>query len=80
MFSKKAMLRLKTDNMLESWGLLAILMLISLYIVTKLIIYENWDAVIMASCMKHCPLTCRVILHLPKVLTTIILVVWVITC
>lgn len=68
------MLRLKTENMLESQGLLAILMLISLYIVTKLIIYENWDAVIMASCMKLYPLTCRVILHLPTVLTTIILV------
>lgn len=42
------MLGLKTEGMLEGQALLAILMLISSYAVTKLIVYVNWDAVIMA--------------------------------
>lgn len=43
------MLGLETEGVPEGQALLATLMLISSYIVTKLIVYVNWDAVIMAS-------------------------------
>lgn len=43
------MLELKTENILEEQALLATLMLIISYIGTKLIVYVNWDTVIMAS-------------------------------
>lgn len=43
------MLGFKTEGIVEGQALLAILMLISSYVVTKLIVYVNWDAVIMAS-------------------------------
>lgn len=64
--ANKAMLGLETEGVLEGQALLATLMLISSYIVTKLIVYVNWDAVIMASQTKHYPLTYRVILHLTQ--------------
>lgn len=43
------MLGLNTESILEGQALLAILMLISSYVVRKLIVYVNWIAVIMAS-------------------------------
>lgn len=64
--ANKPIVGLKTEGVLEGQALLAILMLISSYIVTKLIVYVNWDAVIMASQTKHYSLTYRVILHLTQ--------------
>lgn len=43
------MIGLKTESILEGQALLAILMLISSCVVTKLIVYVNWDAGVMAS-------------------------------